>query len=440
MTNNELKLAVGEDNKKTELSVEQPSLANKIPKLLLLAALLVAIIFDRLLIIDIFTIEYEVFFKNYALFWLSFFGVFTVFYWKKMVNKPVVWPVSIACVALCLWYFFFTANTGNMEFAFLNFLVLPAVLMALAQFIAGDYDIKDVKNVALAWLIGWFIKPFSGLLVFIGNLSDIVAGENKRTLRKVGFALLLTLPLLVVLVGLLSGADLVFKYYLDNLFSSWDVTSFFRHSLIILIATALIYSFLWNIGFGNNNKIETTIKLQFDEVSCYVVLISIITLYCLFCGIQFTYLFAKSGLPAGLTYSEYARAGFSQTLLVCTVNLLIYSVFLKYGEKKAGISALLLGLLATTAVMLVSGFVRLDLYIVVYGFTWLRLLSGWFVIYLAAVIIIGVIRMFIEKLPAIALAFLILVGWYVALGFSNPDRLVAEYNQRNNHVTAVHSR
>ena len=93
------------------------------------------------------------------------------------------------------------------------------------------------------------------------------------------------------------------------------------------------------------------------------------------------------------------------------------------------LNVLLGALLGLTGIMLISGFVRLNLYIGAYGLTWLRLLSAWFIIYPAVVIVISTIRMVKVKLPAIALCALLLLGWYVALGYSNPDALITSYNR-----------
>jgi hypothetical protein len=129
-----------------------------------------------------------------------------------------------------------------------------------------------------------------------------------------------------------------------------------------------------------------------------------------------------------MTYSDYAREGFALTVAVCAINLAIFGVFLRFGAGDRSVRGLLAGLLALTGVMLCSGALRLWLYIDAYGLTWLRVLSAWFVIYLAAVVILSGVRMVREKLPAVALAALILLGWYVVLGFSNPEGLAAGYN------------
>jgi cytochrome b subunit of formate dehydrogenase len=102
----------------------------------------------------------------------------------------------------------------------------------------------------------------------------------------------------------------------------------------------------------------------------------------------------------------------------------------RYGAKDRTLTALLYGLLGLSGVMLFSGFVRLRLYIGAYGLTWLRILSAWFIIYLAAVLILCAVRMRREKLPLIGVAAMILLGWFAVLGYSNPEGLAEWYNNR----------
>ena len=116
-------------------------------------------------------------------------------------------------------------------------------------------------------------------------------------------------------------------------------------------------------------------------------------------------------------------------IAVCSLNLILFGVFLRFGKKSKALTSLLGALLGLTFVMLVSGFMRLNLYINAYGLTWLRLLSMWFIIYLAAVMFICVYRMVKEKLPLVAVCAMLLLGWYVALGYSNPDAFIARYNK-----------
>ena len=401
-------------------------------KILLPVALLVAVLYDRIVFLGF--VE-SVFRANprwsepyvfAAAFWLCYLGIFYAFFWKRLRNNYMLWFVAGCSALLCLWSFvpFFSST----EYAIITFFVIPGVIMAHAQWLAGGFTLKNNDGIAIAWLLGWLIKPFSGIFALIESVESAASEGSKGMAKRVALGVLLAFVLLLVIVPLLMGADLVFGYYVEQLFSGWNLSSMILHGIVILIAFGLFYSFLWNVGFGKNkvHTIPTTWKI--DPVISGIALGATMFVYGLFCLVQFTYLFARAGLPYGMTYSEYAREGFAQTVAVCAINLLMFGVFLRFGDGKKISIGMLGGLLALTGIMLISGAVRLNLYISVFGMTWLRLLSAWFIIYLAVVIGLCAARLYKKELPWIVLSGLVLLGWYVALGYLNPDGFISWYN------------
>ncbi|MDR0220892.1 MAG: DUF4173 domain-containing protein [Lachnospiraceae bacterium] len=393
--------------------------------ILLPCALLIGILFDRLVWNELWAGQ-EYMHIYWGAFWLGYLAVFCVFYWQRLRENRFLWYIT-ACVALlCVWNFFYRVK--NEEYAALTGLVIPGVLMAHAVILAGKYTIFHAGDIVRSWFLGWLLKPFTGLPAFFGSLGSLTFGGGKSIFSKVLIGVLVTLPLLCIIIPLLSSADQVFGYYVERIVENWDIAEFIGHSFVVVIVFALFYSFIWNMGFAKEKDSFGPVTWSVDIIISGVVLGIVSALYLLFCGIQFTYLFARAGLPAGLTYSEYAREGFAQTVIVCAINLALFGFFLRFGRKSTVLKGLLAALLALTAVMLVSGAIRLGLYINAYGLTWLRLLSGWFIVYLVAVILLCAARMLREKLPVFALCAIILLGWYLVLGYANPDGLVSVFN------------
>ncbi|MCL2627389.1 MAG: DUF4173 domain-containing protein [Oscillospiraceae bacterium] len=397
-------------------------------KLLLLAAIAIAVLFDRLVVAYMFSEKYTNYPKFYGAFWLSCLAIFYLFHWKSIRHNFVTWYLTACVSALCLWSFFFWDVAIYGDFAFLSFLIIPAVLMGLVIYMTGDYKLKDTGSIAISWLCGFFVFPFSGIAAFFEALGALLIGETKAKTKKVIFGLAITFGLLIIILPLLSGADKAFGYFLTKLLTELNISILLWDTVIIAVFSMFFYSFMWKTGHSEHKVSCPKITSKIDTTISYVVLGSILLIYALFCTVQFSYLFAGAGLPGGMTYSEYAREGFAQTVAVCAINLLIFGVFKHFGEKTKAATGLLLGLLALTASMLFSGFIRLGLYIDAYGMTWLRLLSAWFIIYLAVVIVLCCINLRLKKLPLLALCALILIGWYVVLGYLNPDGLIAWYN------------
>ena len=426
---------IQENKMPDDLTSGEKRVYSKTEKLLLIAALSAAILFDRLTITSL--INNDLYHPAYFdMFWFGCILIFCSFFWKKFVKNPVSWYIAGCIGALCIWSLFYwkVVSNANNIFSLLNFMIIPAVLMGLIVFTTGEYKLKEVwKNVA-AWLLGWWFMPFSGIPVFFGSAGSLFSGVNKNLAKKIASGITLTLLLLLVILPLLGSADKVFGYHLGWFFEGWDIVTTIAHIILTLFAAMLFYSLLWNAESGAHIKTETIKSRQIDMIISSIILCSVITVYILFCIVQFTYLFAGAGLPGGMTYSEYAREGFAQTVVVCAINLALFGIFLHYGKQCRMTTVMLAGLLVLTGIMLISGFVRLGLYIDTYGMTWLRLISAWFIIYMSAVIILCAIRIWISKIPLIAVCALILLGWYVVLGYIDPDGFIDWYNVRYDYI------
>lgn len=60
---------------------------------------------------------------------------------------------------------------------------------------------------------------------------------------------------------------------------------------------------------------DREVKILTETTAMFTVSVLVAVLYVIFCGIQIIYLFGGGGeLPAGVTYAEYARQGFSSSL------------------------------------------------------------------------------------------------------------------------------
>jgi len=400
-------------------------------KLLIPIALLIGILFDRLiagLIHMPFAAEWHQSPPTRAaVFWLCYLVIFYLLFWQRLKRDYIAHFVAVCTIALCVWNFIF--RQGNSEFYTITFLVIPAVLVAHTMWSAGGYTLKNSEGIVFSWFSGLLVKPFSGLPHLFGSFCSLLSDNNKPVAKRAFIGAIIALAMIVFILPLLMGADQVFNYYVSQAFAGLSLFNFIFHGIVIILVSAMFYSFLWNAGFGENKAHSLPENWSIDIIISSIALGSVIFLYILFCIIQFTYLFAGAGLPAGMTYSEYAREGFAQTVAVCAINLLIFGIFLRFGKGQKLLTTLLGGLLALTVIMLVSGALRLNLYIDAYGMTWLRLLSAWFIIYLAAVIVLCAIRLLLKKeLPVAALCALLLLIWYVALGYLNPDGFVEWYN------------
>ena len=107
-----------------------------------------------------------------------------------------------------------------------------------------------------------------------------------------------------------------------------------------------------------------------------VVLVVIDAVVGLFVGLQVAYLFGGQStlVAAGMTYSDYARRGFFELVAAaCLAGAVVVVLEATVARRSRPYLVALLGLLALTAVVLVSAALRLRLYQDAYGWTELRL-------------------------------------------------------------------
>ncbi len=359
------------------------------------------------------------------LFWLVCLVAISAVNWKRLKTNKILWVVAAQTTLLCIWPLLFK---GSLAFGIHTQWVIPSMLMFFAQSAVSDLSLKQTGAMTAAWLSGWFVKPFSAIGHFFGATASLLKGDKRAIVKKVLLGLLLTLPILLIVLPLLASADAVFGDMLGGLFRNLSLSSLFTHFLITAVATLFAYSYFWNLRFGTALRQPENARQPLDTTVCCIVMSITSIVYLLFCLVQFTYLFARAGLPADLTYSEYAREGFWQLLIITGLNLLLFGFPLRYAKPSKALKVCLSILVGMTCVLLLSAFVRLNLLIGVYGLTWARLFGGWFMIFLAAVQILCVVRMCIPAFPLISVCGLLLLTWFVILGYSNPDAIIVSAN------------
>src|SRR5699024_4004073 len=108
--------------------------------------------------------------------------------------------------------------------------------------------------------------------------------------------------------------------------------------------------------------------------------------------IQIVYLFLRldTGLPDGMTYSQYAHEGFWQLLVVSMINFAAVVICIQIFEKNKVLQMLLCVISVCTCVMILSAAYRMMLYVGEYDLTFLRVLVLWFLAVLM-IIFFGVI-------------------------------------------------
>lgn len=251
---------------------------------------------------------------------------------------------------------------------------------------------------------------------------------------------ILAAPPLIVFGALLSSADAVFSKLLAELIDI-DLEIFISHLLFFGIGTWLAMGWLARAGGdralpGVSLEFPGTSRLGLGEIA--LVLGSIDVLFFGFVVIQLRYFFGGADVieaVPGLTRAEYARSGFFQlvTVAALVVVLLLFADWIVDRSARTlrwsrVLAAVQIGLVL---VMLVSAWLRMQLYVEEYGLTELRLYTSAFMILLGAVLVWFCATVLVGRRGRFASGAIALgVTGLIALNLVNPEELIVRTNVR----------
>ncbi|MFX3616698.1 MAG: DUF4153 domain-containing protein [Sporolactobacillus sp.] len=347
----------------------------------------------------------------------------------------------LSVILLSFSYLFFS----NIIFMALNFLVIPILIVMQTSLASGQSRAKSAAFI-LDILFGFLYRPFVYCLLpfrIVGHFLIQRSGLKKESiLLKILAGIGLTIPLLLLVVPLLSSADQIFNHLLGripSLFVRFDLGSLIGQIIFSGIIAVLSFSYIWSLRRPGKNfwsvlEMNSGIGPNFrlDRVIILTVLTVINALYLFFTLIQFSYLFGglDLGLPAHFTYSEYARRGFFELVIVTLINLSLLVIFFHFTKKETGamvrwLESLLVG---CTLIILASAFIRMAVYENVYGYTRLRIITHAFMIFLFVLFIGTCYRIWQPKMKLFRFYLLTALAFFVVLNYANIDGIITKSN------------
>lgn len=396
--------------------------------LMLLAAVLLGIGFDYLFFDKSLGVSYPIF----ALLLLGYF----FFSARDHINFRSIagWFMLLVIVMLSLTF----ALHDNIILRILNFLGIPVLIVIYTLLVTNTSLFK--ANPLM--IIVRFLERVTYLAVansfkffsFLGQALEI-REEGKGSLkRQILIGLLISLPVLLLVIPLLSSADAVFSHYLQNITTYFPENLFIR---VVFIAVLSLYVFGYAWSFKQTPREETPSPGKPGTVDPVIpiTLLSLVNLvYLFFTIIQFSYLYggASKVLPPGLTYAEYARRGFFELVAVTVINFLILLIIHRVIDQKRksapAAKVLLSFLVAFTCNMLFAAHFKMSLYEQAYGYTELRIYVHLFMLFMAAVFVFALLRIWLRKLPLLKAICVTALVFYLALNYMNVHGLVANMN------------
>ncbi|MBD8069031.1 DUF4153 domain-containing protein [Bacillus sp. PS06] len=364
-----------------------------------------------------------------ALFYMLFFYRYRMY---PFTNKRISLLLFFFICTLTLSYFVYS----NLFFNTVNLLVIPILVYCHTVLLTSQATI-EWNSLSFLDLLGkklyQMLHCFKISVRLSGRKLRRNIGESTfKTGKKILIGLLVATPLLVIVTFLLLIAD---EKFADLLFSFptalFDVDGHFVFTIIkIMVLTTFFYCF-FKVLTKKTVVIERRKReiRNWDTIIVTTVLLLMNIIYLLFTIVQFQYFFSGT-LEPSLSYSEYARRGFFELMIVTIINYVILIGTVTFMEKKylPFVKFLLTCLIFFSGVMLTSAFFRLMMYEQAYGFTMSRLFAHSFMIYLAIVFSFTLIKVWATQLKLSHFYLMFTLLFYVGLNIIGLDKMIVSNN------------
>lgn len=326
---------------------------------------------------------------------------------------------AVAHLASVVLYFYFVyAATGN------------AIKPGVSGFIAADF----LKAVLVA--------PFKS---FDKALRAIASGRSGAggTLLKIAIGVCIAvIPTAFAVLELSYDSD--FTALLHRIFDfDFDVVSqitsiFFAFPVGMLIFGAFIsgldHSAADEFTYESCTNAVKRLRIAPIATVCTAV-IPLLTVYIIFFVSQWKYYVSGfvGVLPTRYSYAQYAREGFFQLCIVSVVNLAVIlgvGAFTKRkGRAARGIRRVIAAVLsACTLVLISTAMAKMLMYIDCYGLTHKRVYASWFMLLLALVFLLVIVKQLAPRFRLIPVTMALCLAMFALLALSDVDTKIADYN------------
>lgn len=377
---------------------------------------------------------------SYLLFTAAFYILFFINFRNTDICKATLNNFLLLFILLLsLTYTLFT----NEVFMVFNTLALPILVVSHTMLVTNKnqytwfkfYFITDIIYGFFYGAFAFIFKPFA----VIRDLLKLNTEKSQHTnFKKVSLGLLISVPLLFIIIPLLSSADSTFGNIFKDfgkLFTNLNTSELKFRFILFIIITFLTFSYMWFLTLPNKTKEPSDKDLiksteVFDPVTVITILISINLVYMIFVIIQFSYLFSQ---PENLSYAQYARKGFFELILVTLINLTILLSTIHLTKKadikvNTTLKVLNMFLIFCTGIMLISAHFKMSLYQKIYGYTYLRVFTQAFMLYILALLIATLCKILFNKIHVLKLYIIISLIAYTLINFANVDTIIAKNN------------
>ena len=353
---------------------------------------------------------------------------------KGNIKNKKALLISIPIIVLSSTYFIF----DNLTFYLINIVLIPILYLIMIIWAISDFQIKSIIYKIILMIfeplnyIGDVIKTV--LKEFNPKEKDEQIGEKKEK-NNIFKAVCFTGIIALIVIGLLCSADNEFAKIFSTIckdINIFNVSELTGRIIIIIIAFFYFAGFFMNMLDKENGLKEFEEEEKIEKKESYTIRMMLTVLnvvYLVFCFTQIKVLFTEQNIK----YSEFARKGFFQLMIVSLINIVMIlkanNKNLKETEKQEKYKkTMCIVMVIFTLIIIISAFARMTLYQQNYGYTRLRILVDYTLITEIILLIPTIIYILKNKIDLIKTYFVIIITMYCLVNFINIDKIIMKNN------------
>jgi hypothetical protein len=183
---------------------------------------------------------------------LAFYLLFLLYNRKDIKSgRPwFAWFLSVPILLLSATYFFYT----NTLFLVLNFIAVAILISAQTILLAGTnlypwnnvMFVSDILYTCIAKVLTNVAKPFTAMAAALKKHRR----EKTRLAGMILLGILISLPLVLMITGLLASSDMIFNYHFRQLqlaFKNINIAEIILRFIIAFILAIISFSYIYSI-------------------------------------------------------------------------------------------------------------------------------------------------------------------------------------------------
>lgn len=380
---------------------------------------------------------------------MTILGVaFYVLFMPLILSKQKKVPLSawLLLIPQALIYLSFSLYS-SVGYTMLSLMAVFVISMFQVTLMAGctagrPFSFELLCDACSTYLAYPFINIGKTFSTIFGGKKDKSQKNSMTVTSKIGIGLLISIPVALILIGLLSSADEIFALWVGKIIDALNISILRIICDIILIALTMLYvmPLVVTLRSGYHKSYE---KKEFnrpiDAIIITTVLFAVSVIYLVFVAVQIRYLFApmfliSTPVPNGLSYAEYCRRGFFELVSVIAVTTLVIALtcmltrFNDSGKLPVYTKVALLLITVSDFVMIISAALRVYIYVMEYNMTVARLNAAVLIAFMGICLVAMAFKIIFEKLQVSAVIGGVAIVMLALYSVVDIDGFVARYN------------